>query len=955
MLAPLTSLTGGDSERLTLQVAVIGIQQFNTTMNNIDNRVENSTQVWQNQGSMIGGTVATAFGVLLAGAIMKALDLMKRLGGAVIGWGIGAVKEAADFEEQITDLAIAAGVFTDQADDTTGSIAEFEQAAFELGKDVNILNTDANDAAEGMLVLYKAGLSAEEIFGPEGLQGAVNGTTESYGAFKTATDLAAVSGLELEKAAELGVAIMATFGDQIELTGDASTDAALKQAFLEDSLDVITRVSDSTITNIEDFSGALKNVGPTAAGFGFNLTEVSQALGILSQRGLSANEAGTALRRMLANLNRDTKKVREANEELGVSLFDSEGNLRNLEDVMRDYSSALATGPDSIVTSTIYVKDATADQMALNNEAIDVYESMTEKIDLHNAGLHILSDTTLTKYQEQQAAANRVMAEYGEIGVVAKEVTSQLTEEERANHIQTLAGVYGQNAFNALISEGGEGFANLSVQMEGATGFSERLDVKLQTTTAQLEKVESFVKTASLELKVGFKNSIVGVLGPLVEWLDKTGLINDVLDVLVGVMEVVGGVISEKLIEVIEQLPGSLEEVMTWWDSLVEGFETGTSFIEEYLVPILEMVWDWISQLAPIIQDVAQTYIYGYLIPAYEALWQQIQENVIPAIQQVIDFLGEYVPIAIDLLNTWWETVLKPIFELLSDLIVNVVIPIVGDLVGIFLSLLIPAFKAVADFVVTNVVPALLKLWNWFNEKIIPVLKIVVEWLKDNLVPAIEDLKIWVADELIPVLIDLWNKFNDSIIPILKDVAEFIGDVVDVIVDDVIPAVVDWIKEMRDKLEPIIRTISDFIVNTVIPKWKEFKSDVIDPLIQVFKDLWDSLDPIRTILETIVGWFNTLKDALSKFELPDWLRRSSPPPLYTSLMEIAGAMDYIADRSAPAMAEALGAMAMPLASSVSSVDNSVYTDHRNYNLETNTLLEPGQLALEFREMELSGR
>ncbi len=950
MLAPLSSLTGGDSERLTLQIAVIGISQFNTTMNQIDNRVTNSTQVWKDQGGMIGGTVTTAFGVLLAGAITKALSLMKDLAGAVIGWGIGAVEEAAAFEEQITDLAIAAGVFTDQADDTTGSIKEFEQAAFELGKDVNILNTDANDAAEGMLVLYKAGLTAEEIFGPEGLQGAVNGTTETYGAFKTATDLAAVSGLELEKAAELGVAIMATFGDQLVLTGDASVDAATKQAFLEDSLDIITRVSDSTIANIEDFSGALKNVGPTAAGFGYNITEVSQALGILSQRGLSANEAGTALRRMLANLNRDTKKVRESNEALGVSLFDSEGNLRGLEDVMRDYSSALATGPDSIVTSTIYVKDATQAQMDLNNEAIDVYSNMTEKIDLHNAGLHVLSDTTLAKYQQQQLAANQVMNEYSELGVIAKEVTTQLTEEEKANHIQTLAGVYGQNAFNALISEGGEGFSNLAVQMDGATGFSERLEVKLGTTQAQLEKVESFVKTASLELKVGFKDSIVGVLGPLVDWLDNTGLINDVLDTLIGVMETVGGVISEYLIDIIEDLPGSLEEVMIWWDALVEGFETGTSFIQDNLVPILEMVWDWIGQLAPIIEDVAVTYIYGYLIPAYEAIWEQIQENVLPAIQELIDFLGEYVPIAIELLNTWWETVLKPIFELLSDLLVNVV-----NLVGIFLSLLIPAFKALADFIVTNVVPVLLSLWEKFNEYVIPVLKDVVTWLVENLVPAIEDLKIWVADELIPTLTDLWNEFNDSIIPVLKDVATFIGEVVDVIVDHIIPAVVDWMKEMRDNLEPIIRTISDFIVDTVIPKWKEFKEDVIDPLIQVFKDLWDSLEPIRVILIKVAELFNTVKDAIGAWDLPDWMQRKSPPPLYTSLMEIAEAMDYIADRSAPAMADALGAMAVPMASGISSISNTSYTDSRQYSLETNTLLGPGQLALEFREMELVGR
>jgi hypothetical protein len=141
----------------------------------------------------------------------------------------------------------------------------------------------------------------------------------------------------------------------------------------------------------------------------------------------------------------------------------------------------------------------------------------------------------------------------------------------------------------------------------------------------------------------------------------------------------------------------------------------------------------------------------------------------------------------------------------------------------------------------------------------------------------------------------------------------------------------------------------------VIPKWKEFKNDVIDPLIQVFKDLWDALEPIRVILGKVADLFQRVKDILSNLPIPDWATGHSPPPLYYSLMDIAGAMEHIADISAPAMSEALGAMAIPLTPGISSIYNSSYTDSRNYQLETNTLLEPGQLALEFREMELARR
>jgi len=840
-------------EQLALQVIVEGTGRFMSDMNRIDRRIEGTTGGWMGMSGIVSGALATAFGIALVKAIDAAAEAMKRLVAAGLNYTKDAIDDALDFELAITKLDIAAR-------DANVTMEDLEGASFALGKDINIVGVDAYEAAEGLRTLYLAGIDTDTIFGEGGLESTLDGVSRTTGAFKSSADLAAASTLDLDRAANLAVVTVTTFGEEAQ---NFASDAE----FLDYAFNLIVQVADSTTAEISDFEGALKNVGPTASGLGYPISEISKAIGILSDRGIRGAEAGTALRRMLANLNRDTAKVREANEALGVSLFDSEGKLRSLEDVMMDYSAALNTDPNSVVASTIYVKDATAEQTRQYQEAIDVLDSMNEKIADHNAGLKIVSDTTLEKYIAQQGNANRVIAEYNELGVIAKEVTNQLTEEERANYVQTLAGVYGQNAFNALIGDGTNQFAALSEEMATATNLGDRVTAMAETGRGEWERLTSVLDTVKIQYGSLFLDALKDGIIILREWL----VAND--EWIQNGLERLGEVIGElaewalpKFLEFLEKLPEYVDTAKEVWNNLTNALQTGGNWIEKNLLPILDKFGEWFDIIKPLIAGVADTEINARMLPAFESVKQVLGDDVMPLFERIADFWDENLPKAAEHFGKIWESFIKPALETLGKFVATVLIPVIGKLVKIIGTWLIGSLEGWAKIYFERIAPLVEDLFEWLGENLVPAIQDLVEWLAENLIPALEDFANWINEEGLPALFE----FYDTVV---VKVIEAISDLVAWIKDDLIPAVQDfatWLTEeaipaltdfwemLSDKISTAIETVTNWIEEHLVPIFESLTSTVNEDVIPAVDSLHKWID------EFIVPIFEKLSELVTE-------------------------------------------------------------------------------------------
>lgn len=256
----------------------------------------------------------------VVGAGMMAAGAVGVAGLAALGAGLYAsVNAAASFESQINVLSVAAR--------SSGTAMEdLSAVALQVGSDASLVGISASEAADAMTNFYKAGLTTNEIFAD--LQGYLAGTAPLTGALRSAIDLAAASELDLATASDVVAVAMATFGLE---AGDAARIA-----------DTLVGAADASLASVGGLAEGLKNVGPVAASMGISLEETSTALALLSTRGIQGSEAGTALKSMLLNLQRPTAAVTETLDALGVSLYNTDGTMRALPDVIGSLEGAMS-------------------------------------------------------------------------------------------------------------------------------------------------------------------------------------------------------------------------------------------------------------------------------------------------------------------------------------------------------------------------------------------------------------------------------------------------------------------------------------------------------------------------------------------------------------------------------------------------------------------------------------
>ena len=290
----------------------------------------------------------------------------------------GGIKVASDFETIMAEIGARAGLTGDEL----GAIQQF---ALDMGAETAF---SAQQAAEGLLQLLTSGQNVEQ----------------AMATLPAVLDAAAASGADLGQTADNITDIMAAFGlDVDDATG---------------VVDALARAAGASSADMPGLAQGFANVGGVANQFGLSVEQTAAALALLSENGIKGAEAGTALKSMLLNMSRDTEDTLGAWNELGTSLYDAEGNLRNLPTVLQEVEDALATrtaedqnnilkdlfGSYGILAGTALTGAVSIDDMQSSMEgatgASDVaaarMDTFSGKVDTLIGSLETLAITTLT-------------------------------------------------------------------------------------------------------------------------------------------------------------------------------------------------------------------------------------------------------------------------------------------------------------------------------------------------------------------------------------------------------------------------------------------------------------------------------------------------------------------------------------------------------------------------------
>lgn len=272
----------------------------------------------------------TVFNKLTSGANMavRAGDKMKetlhdgwdRIKGGAIAAGAGVTaftgaaikgaREAGALQQryrEINNLAVLGG---EKQREVTRSIARMQ----EQGRNISIrYGKSQQEIAEGYEDLVKRGYS----------------TKQALGALKTEVQASVASGDKFSDVTTVSSQVLDAFGMRAN-----STAKMLKNT--KRVVNELAYSADATSTGFSDIGVAMSYVGSTAKANHVSLAQTASALGVLSNNGLEADKAGTALRGTINGLTNQINNIGKKNsifDKLGIKkseMVDAHGNLKSL-------------------------------------------------------------------------------------------------------------------------------------------------------------------------------------------------------------------------------------------------------------------------------------------------------------------------------------------------------------------------------------------------------------------------------------------------------------------------------------------------------------------------------------------------------------------------------------------------------------------------------------------------
>lgn len=154
---------------------------------------------------------------------------------------------------------------------------------------------------------------------------------QSLGAMKSILEASRASGDDFNDTMKVTTSTLEAFGMRSETTAGMMRNTAK-------AADILAKGADVTSTSFKSIGEAMTYAGSSAKASGVSLRETTAILGVLSNNGLEATQAGTGLQRILTRLAAPTSTATAAMKKYNLSIDDfrnKSGKLKNVNDIFK--------------------------------------------------------------------------------------------------------------------------------------------------------------------------------------------------------------------------------------------------------------------------------------------------------------------------------------------------------------------------------------------------------------------------------------------------------------------------------------------------------------------------------------------------------------------------------------------------------------------------------------------
>ncbi len=311
----------------------------------------------------------------------------------VTALGTTAVSTAANFESSMSQVQATMGITKDAMSTVNGESVNTMDTLSALAKKMGAETAfSASECAEALNYLALAGYDTQQM----------------CDTLPTVLNLAAAGGIDLAAASDMVTDAMSALGMGVDEAGTM--------------VDQMAKTASTTNTSVAQLGEGILTIGATAKNVKGGTAELNTALGILANNGIKGAEGGTHLLNVILSLQNPTNKAAACMEQLGLDVYDSEGNMRSLNDILGDLNTSMdgmtAAEKSNIIGQIFNKTDLSSVNALLANTGTTCDELQQSIVDSGGAAQQ-MADTQLDNLQGQitilKSALEGLAISFGEL------------------------------------------------------------------------------------------------------------------------------------------------------------------------------------------------------------------------------------------------------------------------------------------------------------------------------------------------------------------------------------------------------------------------------------------------------------------------------------------------------------------------------------------------------------
>lgn len=474
-------------------------------------------------------------------------DLTKTAATKLAGLAKSSVSVGMNFDASMSQIAATMGTTVDQIDNLT-------KVAKEMGSTTKFTATQAADALNYLaLAGYDADKAAEVL--------------------PSVLNLAAAGGMDLAYASDLVTDAMASLNIE-----------ANKQN-VDDFGNKLAMAASKANANVSQLGEAILTVGGTAANLKGGTTELTTALGLLANVGIKGAEGGTHLRNIILSLQSPTDEAAKKMQKLGLQVYDSQGKMRGLNDILSDLNSAMngmTQGQKDSIINQLFNKTDLAAVNGLLAAQGEQWDTLAAQIDNADGAMGQMAETQIDNLQGAMTIMSSAFE--GMQLAVYDELEPTLTEAVKwgTDCLTQLTTALSEGGPEAMLAAAGEIISDL------AAGIAEQLP-GLMTTGVEIitQLAQNLTDTMPAMLDTGAE-----VLAALAQ-----GIINATPALLTSATEIIA--------EFMLYLGDHADEIMDTGMQLLESLVIGiTDNLPQLITAAAALIAKWAAALIAHLPDI---------------------------------------------------------------------------------------------------------------------------------------------------------------------------------------------------------------------------------------------------------------------------------------------------------------------------------------------------------------